>query len=194
MAARRVVCVMNDRFLPVKDSHIYFSHNKHDTDRMYNMISGYNRACVYFMPMLGILRTEYPRFRDCYLSDDKIVIFTRTGGGNRDDYEEQNNTLAAHPNYIRDYDADFDSTYANFEFSVPDKWRDDYDKIVAGKFTQVSNEYKAEVIRCLALSDDKADPMIYFSADVEIPSIDQTVFVVTPEQKFEAVMASLQSK
>lgn len=52
---------------------------------LYNMIHGYNISCIVFMPMLGRKQEEYPRFRDCFLSDDKehIIIYTRVGGGNR---------------------------------------------------------------------------------------------------------------
>jgi len=30
--------------------------------------------------------------------------------------------LPKHPNYVRDWDDDFDSTYAYVEFTVPDEW------------------------------------------------------------------------
>ena len=52
---------------------------------LYNMVYGFNPACLLFMPMLGRKQDEYPRFRDCFLSEDKkhIDIYTRVGGGNR---------------------------------------------------------------------------------------------------------------
>lgn len=37
---------------------------------LYNMVCGFNPACVWLLPMLGKKHTEYPRFRDCFLSDD----------------------------------------------------------------------------------------------------------------------------
>ena len=42
---------------------------------------------------------------------------------------------------MRDYDDDFDSTYATYEFKVPDKWKSDFDKIIDGKMSEVSKEY-----------------------------------------------------
>jgi len=64
------------------------------------------------------------RFRDIYLSNDgkKIVLFTRNGGGNRSSYNYVFEILKRHPNYVTDYDDDFDSTYASIEFSVPQKF------------------------------------------------------------------------
>ena len=38
------------------------------------MINGFNPSCILFMPMLGRKQEEYPRFRDCFLSDDKEHI------------------------------------------------------------------------------------------------------------------------
>lgn len=109
---------------------------------LYNMMNGFNPACVFFMPMLGRKQDEYPRFRDCFLSDDKkhILIFTRVGGNNRNcGFGEEE--LYKDPNFVRTYDDDFDNTYGYYEFSVPEKWQADFDALVGGNFTDVSDEY-----------------------------------------------------
>ena len=41
---------------------------------LYNMIHGYNPACLVFLPMLGRQYHEYPRFRDCFVSEDEKNI------------------------------------------------------------------------------------------------------------------------
>lgn len=70
----------------------------------------------------------YPtgRFRDIYLNRDgtKIILYTRNGGGNREYYEYVFELLRKHPNYLTDYDDDFDNTYAYIEFSVPEAYQD----------------------------------------------------------------------
>ena len=109
---------------------------------LYNMINGFNLACLYFLPMLGRNEKDYPRFRDCFLSDDgeRIVVLTRVGGGNREcGYGEEE--LYEDPNFVKTYDADWDDTYGYYEFNVPEKWKADFDKICSGKFTEVSDEY-----------------------------------------------------
>lgn len=109
---------------------------------LYNMINGFNPACLYFMPMLGRKQDEYPRFRDCFLSDDyeRIVIYTRVGGGNRNcGFGEEE--LYKDENFVKTYDDSFDSTYGYYEFSVPEKWKSDFDLIVSGKIADVSDEY-----------------------------------------------------
>lgn len=108
---------------------------------LYNMMNGFNPACVLIMPMLGRKQNEYPRFRDCFVTkENNIAIYTRVGGGNRDcGFGEEE--LYADENFLTTYDDDFDSTYATYEFKVPEKWKSDFDKILCGDFASVSKEY-----------------------------------------------------
>lgn len=109
---------------------------------LYNMVNGFNPACLFFMPMLGRKQDEYPRFRDCFLSDDekRIVIYTRVGGYNRGIGlgEEK---LYEDPNFVKTYDDSTDDTYGYYEFNVPEKWKEDFNRLVAGKTEEVSEEY-----------------------------------------------------
>ena len=121
----------------------------------YNMINGYNPACVLVMPMLGRKQEDYPRFRDCFVTEDEnIAIFTRAGGNNRNCGlgEEE---LYKDPNYIRTYDDDFDNTYATYEFRVPEKWKKDFDLIIAGNLNEVSDEYVACLREFFPLLNEK---------------------------------------
>lgn len=99
---------------------------------MYNLMHGTNPLSDVLLAMLGLKRGDVGRFRDCYLArgDERseerspadplrIVVYTRNGGGNRDDYAEVSEALAKHPLYLTDYDADHDCTYASYVFSVP---------------------------------------------------------------------------
>ena len=108
---------------------------------LYNMINGFNPACVLIMPMLGRKQDEYPRFRDCFVTEEKnIAIYTRVGGRNRNcGFGEEE--LYEDENFLTTYDDDFDSTYATYEFKVPEKWKSDFDKILGSDFASVSVEY-----------------------------------------------------
>lgn len=96
---------------------------------MYNMIFGRNPAAEALLAMLHLTPSEVGRFRDCYPNEDgsKIIVYTRNGGGNREEHQPVLDALSKHPNWIRDYDDDFDSTYASIEFSVPEEFK----KVVA---------------------------------------------------------------
>lgn len=108
---------------------------------LYNMINGYNPACLLILPMLGRKQEDYPRFRDCYVTDENnIAIYTKVGGENRNcGFGEE--VLYDDENFIKTYDDEFDKTYATYEFKVPDRWKNDFDKILNSKMSDVSNEY-----------------------------------------------------
>lgn len=83
------------------------------------------------------------RYRDAWVERDAdgkpvIAIYTRNGGGNRRctadalDLDDPcggtctgciaTHKLPAHPQYLRDRDDSFDSTYATFYFAPPSEW------------------------------------------------------------------------
>lgn len=103
---------------------------------LYNMMFGYSPLAGVTLSALNLTPNDIPRFRDAYFDaeENRLVIYTRTGGGNREyyggpggydneDYEGPfNEDLEAHPNYISDEDDDFDCTYAYFYFSIPEEF------------------------------------------------------------------------
>lgn len=110
---------------------------------LYNYLVGFNPACIFFMPILGRKQEQYPRFRDCFLSDDgkHIDIYTRVGGGNRNcGYGEEE--LYRDPNFVETFDDDYDSTYATYRFNVPEIWKSDFDLVCKKEFDKTSAEYQ----------------------------------------------------
>lgn len=109
---------------------------------LYNALFGVNPLSGVLLKMLSMSPSDVPRFRDCYINGNDIVIHTRTGGGNRDRYEHEdlcrsefpeyfngedkpngpwNADLRKHPWFTYDEDDDFDSTYADFHYKVPEE-------------------------------------------------------------------------
>lgn len=128
------------------------------------MMNGVNQICVFFiMPMLGKHPDEYPRFRDCFIKDEEhpeydnhIHVYTRVGGGNRGcGYGEDK--LSEHPNFVTTFDDSFDSTYGTYVFSVPDEWKDDFEKILSGDLKGVSKEYQLKVREVFPKIEEKLD-------------------------------------
>ena len=110
---------------------------------LYNALFGFNIACVYLMPMLGRKQEEYPRFRNCFLGDDEetIEIYTRVGPSNMGcGFGEEE--IMKDPLFVRMEPDGFDPTYGTYIFSVPDKWKEDFHKIIDGKIKETSDEYK----------------------------------------------------
>jgi hypothetical protein len=51
---------------------------------LYNVLFGTNQSADELLAVLGLARASVGRFRDCYVSDGQIVVYTRNGGGNRE--------------------------------------------------------------------------------------------------------------
>lgn len=77
---------------------------------------------------IGLEADKIPRLRGVGIEDDKVLIHTRTGGGNREFYDTfhikihgTNEYLRSSTFFLYDSDDEYDSTYANFWFSIPPK-------------------------------------------------------------------------
>lgn len=93
---------------------------------LYNTVFGYNDLAGPLLAAIQLDPADVPRFRDCFLNKDgtEIVVYTRTGGGNREAYAEQNAAMASRAGYLRDEDDKVDSTYALFFFAVPEMFKE----------------------------------------------------------------------
>lgn len=91
---------------------------------MYNMLFGKNPMSSVLLTMLNLTEANCGRFRDTYIENGNIVVYTRNGGGNRDSYQDVFDSLGEHPNYVSDYDDEYDCTYAYIEFSVPEEYKE----------------------------------------------------------------------
>lgn len=92
---------------------------------LYNMLFKENEKADKLLSMLALDRELFGRYRDVYLNADgsKIIVYTRCGGENREEYDWVFENMERHPNYISDYDDSYDETYCYFEFEVPWEYR-----------------------------------------------------------------------
>lgn len=125
---------------------------------LYNALFGTNPIASLLLKILDIdqAKGKYKsgRFRDIYLNADgtKIILLTRNGGGNREDYFPEN--IKEHPNYLTDYDDSFDSTYAYIEFSVPKQFEEEIKKLATGKEPEKLSEKFQRVVEALEENKD----------------------------------------
>ena len=122
------------------------------------MMFGYHPLIKFLMEALdlgakdedGNEKWPMGRFRDIYFNEacDKIILLTRNGGGNRESFPDVFEKLSKHPNFLREYDNDFDSTFAEFEFSVPEKL-----KKIAEQSKEIGLGYKSFTERFHTMTD-----------------------------------------
>ena len=119
---------------------------------MYNMLHGFNPAATLCLGALDLAATEFGRFRDAFLCNGEIVVHTRCGGGNREDYQHVFDKMREHPDFLRDYDDSFDSTYADFVFRFPEKHAEflkELEQAAKEEGFEGSTDYKAQFEKSL---------------------------------------------
>lgn len=109
---------------------------------LYNSLFGFDPLSHMLIRVLDINPLHVPRFRDAFLLEGKIAVYTRTGDGNRSinatpwvfEGEVIPRTVApaswdalcaAHPDYLGTEDDEYDSTYAFWWFRYPEAVRDE---------------------------------------------------------------------
>lgn len=113
---------------------------------LYNMLFGRNSQSGLLLAVVGLKEVDVERFRDVSSSSDgsEIHIYTRTGGGNRDDYPQE--IMRSRPEWCGSEDDDYDSTYCTDTMSVPEAFRSDV--VALGDI--LSNGLRAEFAQHIA--------------------------------------------
>ena len=132
----------------------------------YNKLFNENEDFAPLLGMLGVNKEFFDRYRDVELIEngEKIRVFIRLGGGNREGYEETWDKIQKHELYVRDYDDDFDETYAYIEFKVPDEFKE-----------RIKTDENGETIFCAEMPKEVAAMNFYKDLpDCYIPILAET--------------------
>lgn len=108
-----------------------------------NDLKGMRRDCnptLLILPMLGRKIPDYPGFRDCFVKEDKILIYSRDNTNNQK-YDHYKEKLMKDKNFIGSWGDEQDSTHIYYSFAVPKKWTSDFKKITNGNIKDVSDKY-----------------------------------------------------
>lgn len=114
---------------------------------LYNTLFGENEESPVLLGMIGVNKEYFDRYRDVELIHDgtRIQVFTRLGGGNRPDYKETWDKIRNHHLYIKDYDDDFDCTYAYIEYNIPDEFKETAKKMFKGEPATFKEKFEKEL-------------------------------------------------
>lgn len=116
---------------------------------LYNIINWVNPATFIVLPILDIHADNIWRFRDCFIWSEwkSILIYTRLWWWNREYHKKDIEKLRNIKWFIKDYDDDFDCTYATFEYSVPKEFEKDFNLIKKWKVKDISEKLKGQIIK-----------------------------------------------
>jgi len=124
---------------------------------LYNMVMGTNPQAPLVLALLGLQPSDVGRFRDAWFEKTpdgglRCAVYTRNGGGNREDQSEAWGRIQAHQTYQGDADDDFDSTYATAYFGLPVE-------IPSSLIEQLPEELRERAALVAKLRDIASDPV-----------------------------------
>ena len=118
-------------------------------------IGDLNKSGIYILPMLGFKDTQFCsqyimpqcQFRNCFVGDNikgiknKILLVYEISYTNT--YKQFENTLRHHELFEEDYIL---NNYTVFVFKVPQERKKDYNKIILGKYSEITETYKSHIV------------------------------------------------
>lgn len=135
----------------------------------YGYLFGQNPDTNKLKSVLELNKYPLGNFLDIYLNEDKskIYVITKNGGVNRqhEPIEEgfipgtniillnsesdkcpcvgcvMKYKVSLHPNYLKDYDDDFDESYAYIEYFIPEKQKNIVNKLKGGKIPTIREKF-----------------------------------------------------
>lgn len=129
---------------------------------MYNLLHGQQPDAALLIRALALGEVKGLRLRDAWLNPDgtRIIVFTRNGGGNREHYNDECEAgenchctgctitydVKRDPLYVRDWDDDYDSTYAYIEYRIPQGMKDWAANLATGQVMPSLKE-RSEAVR-----------------------------------------------
>lgn len=158
---------------------------------LYNAIFGVNEDAPALLVMLRLTPNDFSRFRDAFVANGEIIVYTRLGGGNREGYTHIFTAMKKHPQYLRDVDDNFDSTYCTFFFRIPKYLPEDVLEIL--KAMDIG-EWKPDERWKVALHKVETDPK---ESERVAMNVDKHVKVVSTDgrkQTLSQFVAGLKSK
>lgn len=155
---------------------------------LYNMLFGANPLGPFYLAVLGLAPGDVGRYRDCFLQktdegEGRIVIYTRNGGGNRDDYAGTTATLQDHPEYVTDFDDEFDCTYASYVFKIPERYKEALKPMLEDPTQQVDPGARFQELIAKLNSGDKSDPQVAHAIEMGTKILGPIIESLAKEQK-----------
>lgn len=124
---------------------------------MYGLLFGKNPNTEVVLALLGLKECDVERFRDCGIDAEakRIYVYTRTGGGNREDYPNQ--ILRDNPLFDYDCDDESDCTYATFYFKFPEDLGDRVLEVANPRERGISKEVIARICDAIEREPNERD-------------------------------------
>lgn len=95
----------------------------------YSLVFGSGESGKGLVKLLGLSPADFGRYRDAWVRQGRICVYTRNGGPNQEDYHIVDEAMSSHPLFEMAEDDDFDNTYRTYYFRFPPEYAEDLAKL-----------------------------------------------------------------
>ena len=114
---------------------------------LYNTLFGENPESSVLLGMLGVNKEYFNRFRAIELIEKctKFRVFIKLERRKKHRINEIWDKIRSNRLYIKDYDDDFDCTYAYIEYNIPDEFKETAKKMFKSEPVSFSDKFAKEL-------------------------------------------------
>ena len=146
-----------------------------------------NKSSMFIIPFLGFNRAYFRwnfEFMNCFIATEALPVdghiylwYKYTGSQEMEEFEAK---IKQHPNYVSMQDVD--DYHVLYKFSVPNKFLKDYDLIIQGKYSYISEVSKERILNFHSSAKDRPLGKILYRDAARRKRMEEELGTVIPKE------------
>jgi len=155
-----------------------------------------NKSQVFIAPFIGKICNDFKstklptcQFRNCFIGDktkgieNRVLLLYRFHANPIYlDFEEK---LKKHPLFEQSYEVDKQHTM--FVFNLPEDSHEDYNKLIKGEYSKVSEKFKAHILAFHGLKKESNTGGVLYKTGIKKDSIEATINSGLPKHQWTKI-------
>lgn len=155
-----------------------------------------NKSQVFIAPFIGKISNDFKsnvlptcQFRNCFIGDktkgleNRILLLYRFSANPV--YLDFEAKLAAHPLFEQNYEVDKHHTM--FVFNIPEEFQEDYNKLIRGEYSKVSEKSKAHILSFHGLKQESNTGGVLYKTGTKKDAVEASINLGLPKYQWTKI-------
>ena len=155
-----------------------------------------NKSQVFIAPFIGKISNDFKskvlptcQFRNCFIGDktqgieNRVLLLYRFHANPI--YLEFETKLESHPLFEKRYEVDKQHTM--FVFNLPEDSQEDYNKLIKGEYSKISEKFKAHILAFHGLKQESNTGGVLYKTGTKKDSIEATINSGLPKYQWTKI-------
>lgn len=160
-----------------------------------------NKSAIFVLPMLADKCREFhgvnlpqSQFRNCFIGDksknisNRILLLYRFSAESA--YLNFENRLETHEQFETRYEVD--KFHTMFVFKIPENRQEDYNKIILGKYSNVSEDYKKHILNFHGLKSESNTGGVLYKTEAKKDLLEAKINEGLPKDQWTKIPAGVE--